>query len=32
MRTKIGLTLVFVIGLAVGLGIAWAQSVPQLIN
>jgi len=32
MRTKIGLTLVFIIGLAVGLGIAWAQSVPQLIN
>ncbi|HUT56127.1 MAG TPA: putative metal-binding motif-containing protein [bacterium] len=32
MRTKIGLALVGVVGLAVCLGIARAQSVPQLIN
>jgi len=32
MRRKIGLTLVGVLGLAVVMGISWAQSVPQLIN
>jgi hypothetical protein len=32
MRVKIGTVLVFVFGLTVTLSIAWAQSVPQLIN
>jgi len=32
MRTKIGIMLVGILGLAVIVGLSWAQSVPQLIN
>ena len=32
MRSKIGMALAGVLGLAAVVGIAWAQSVPQLVN